>query len=251
MPKTIIAGNWKMNKNHQEAEAFFTAAKEKFPADLPATLLVIPPALFLWKACEEFADTAIAVGAQNSAEEDSGAFTGEISPQALKTLGVQYVLVGHSERRQIYKETDDNCQAKVKKALDNQLIPILCVGETLEQREAGQAENFITEQIKAALTGLSEQELTQVVLAYEPIWAIGTGKTASAEEAEAICQVAREAMYELAGSDIAEATSILYGGSVKPDNAKEILSQANINGVLVGGASLEVDSFKAIAEAVK
>ncbi|AMB93548.1 triose-phosphate isomerase [Aerococcus sanguinicola] len=251
MVKTIIAGNWKLNKTAGEAKSFIDDLKAQVDADVDADVVVIPPALFVADAVERTQDSALKVGAQNCYSEDSGAFTGETSPAALSDLGVDYVVLGHSERREIFKETDEEINAKVKAALDNKLTPILCVGETLEQREANEYVAFITEQLKAALKGLDANDISQVVFAYEPIWAIGTGKTASAQDAEEVCAEIRQVIAELTSEDVAKEASILYGGSVKAANAKEILSQDNINGVLVGGASLEVDSFTGIIDAVK
>lgn len=247
MPKTIIAGNWKMNKSAQEALTFFEALKTELGEVTEREVVVIPPTLFIWEACQHFQDTAIKVGAQNAAYEMSGAFTGETSPSPLAEIGVAYVIVGHSERRQIFKESDEDINKKVKLAIKEGLTPILCVGETLEQREAGEAKSFIAEQLKACLAGMSSEEISKTVIAYEPIWAIGTGKTASSADAEEICAEIRDVLFELADEAVAKEISILYGGSVKANNAGEILNQENINGVLVGGASLEINSFKGIA----
>ena len=190
--------------------------------------------------------TNIKIGAQNMHWEEKGAYTGEVSGKMLKSIQVEYVIIGHSERRQYFAETDETVNKKIKAALQNELKPIVCVGETLEQREAGEAQNIIKTQTKLALAGLSKQQMQNVMIAYEPIWAIGTGKTATSNDANEVIKAIRKQISELYGEEVAQNTIILYGGSVKPENSKELFSTSDIDGGLVGGASLNVEDFEKI-----
>lgn len=242
MRKPIIAGNWKMNKSYSEAKVLLEEIKS-FDLNKEVEAVVCPPFINLALAKELLKDTNVEVGAQNAHFETSGAFTGEISPVFLKDLGVKYVILGHSERREYFGESDELINKKVKSMLKNGLLPILCCGETLEERESGKAQDKVKFQLEADLKGLSVEDFDNVVIAYEPIWAIGTGKTASADDAEEMCAYIRSLVKDLFGDAAAEKVRIQYGGSVKPLNVKEIMSKANIDGALVGGASLEAESF--------
>lgn len=245
--KTIIAGNWKMNKTPSETKAF----AEQFKAILPKTkwcdIVVCAPTVDLSAAVRAFKDSRIAVGAENVYFEKSGAYTGEISADMLADLGVRYVIVGHSERRALFGETDEIVNKKVLAALEAGLNPIICVGESLAQREMGVTMELIALQVKSALAGVSAEQMRRCVIAYEPIWAIGTGETASAQDAQEVCGAIRAALAEDFGAETAESTRILYGGSAKPGNIKELMAQPDVDGGLVGGASLKADSFAAMA----
>lgn len=243
MRRVLIAGNWKLNKTASEAKAFARELLEKISGQEKAEILICPPTLFVESMVSDTKGTQVQIGAQNCFYEASGAYTGETSPAALADLGVLYVVIGHSERREYFHETDDDIAKKARAIFDAGMTPIICCGETLEQREQGIAKQWIAGQIKAALKELTDEEVAKAVIAYEPIWAIGTGRTASPADAEEICAEIRDVVYEVAGKDASDQTRILYGGSVKPDNVKEILAEANIDGALVGGASLEVDSY--------
>ncbi|MDO4669910.1 MAG: triose-phosphate isomerase [Aerococcus sp.] len=251
MRRILIAGNWKMNKTPDEAAAFINELKEKMTQEKKAEVLVCPPAIYLQKMIETVKGTDIEVGAQNAFYEESGAFTGELSPVALAELGTDYIIIGHSERRQGFGETDEDIAKKAAAIFKAGVTPIICCGETLEQREDGIAKDWIAGQIRAALAELSDEQIAKSVIAYEPIWAIGTGKTASPQDAEEICAVVRDVVFEVAGKEASEGVRVLYGGSVKPANVDEILAQENIDGALVGGASLEVDSFMALVDAAE
>ncbi len=246
MRKTIIAGNWKMNHLGADAKATITGLVEKVPADVKATVVIAPVFPYLPLAVELTKGTPIHVAAQNMHWEDKGAYTGEVSPAMLVDIGVTHVIIGHSERRTYFNETDETVNKKVKAALAHVLTPILCCGETLEQREEGIMQSWIEGQIEKALAGVSKDDMTKVVIAYEPIWAIGTGKTASAVQAEEVCAIIRKKIAGLYDAATADATSILYGGSVKGGNVAELTGSADIDGGLVGGASLKVDDFMAI-----
>ena len=249
--KPIIAGNWKMNKTHTEASAFVAAVKDQIPSAEQVDSVVGAPALFLEAIKNGSEGSELRVAAQNSYFEDEGAYTGETSPKALAALGVEYVIIGHSERREYFHETDEDINKKAKAIFRNGMTPIICCGETLEQREAGETNDFVSGQVKAALEGLTEEQVAQSVIAYEPIWAIGTGKSSSAELANETCGVVRQAVAEVTSDEVAQKVRIQYGGSVKPENIAEYMAQEHIDGALVGGASLEVDSFLALLEAVK
>lgn len=245
MRKTLIAGNWKMNKTAAEAHEFIAALKEGFPKT-EAETLIAPPAIYIEKLIEEVEGTNIQIGAQNVHFEDEGAFTGEISPLALEALGVPYVIIGHSERRELFGETDEDVRKKAASIFSHNMTPIICCGETLETREAGQEKEWVSGQIRAALEGLTADQIAQAVIAYEPIWAIGTGKTASAEDAQDMSAHIRDLLFEIAGKEAADQTRILYGGSVKPGNIAELLDKEDVDGALVGGASLDVTSYIAL-----
>jgi len=247
MRKKIIAGNWKMNKTRDEALQFVYAVSEKLPHIDEVDSVVCAPFPLLRTLCKRQGDN-LRVGAQNMHYADNGAYTGEISADMLTTLGVAYVIVGHSERRAMFNETDETVNLKVKKAFEKGLIPILCVGETLEQREKGQEKQVVKAQLEKNLEGLNKNDIEHLVIAYEPIWAIGTGRTASAAQAEEMCAYVREVVKDLYGT-AADKMRVQYGGSVKVDNIKEILSMPNIDGALVGGASLKADDFVKLVEA--
>jgi triosephosphate isomerase (TIM) len=249
MRKPIIAGNWKMNKTKAEALDFIQEVKGLVPSADTVESVICSPYLFLDALIEEAKGTDVKVGAQNMHFEENGAFTGEVSPAALKDLGVEYVVIGHSERRELFGETDESVNQKVHAAFKHGLVPIVCVGETLEQREANETNNVVTKQVNDGLKGLTEDQVKQTVIAYEPVWAIGTGKTASSEDANETCGVIRRVVGETFSQEAAEAVRIQYGGSVKPANIKELLGQSDIDGALVGGASLEAQSFLQLVEA--
>ncbi|MFD2922640.1 triose-phosphate isomerase [Halobacillus naozhouensis] len=251
MRKQVIAGNWKMNKTHTEANEFVQATKHEVPSASEVESIVCAPFPFLQKMVEETNGSSLKVGAQNMHFEESGAFTGEVSPVMLKELGVTYVVLGHSERREIFEETDEVVNKKVHAAFNHGLTPIVCVGETLEQREADQTMDHVESQVKKALEGLTVEQIADTIIAYEPIWAIGTGRTATSEQANEVCTHIRKVVGEFANTEAAEAVRIQYGGSVKPANVDELLSQSDIDGALVGGASLEADSFLKLVEAGK
>lgn len=238
----IIAGNWKMFKTVDETVSFIEAIKEDVK-DTDVEVVLCVPYTALDAAVKAAKGTKVLIGAQNMYPEDSGAFTGEISPVMLKSIGVTYVIVGHSERRQIFKESDALINKKVLKALASDLKPILCVGETLEEREAGTTKEIVKVQTVAGLQGVGRAELAKVVVAYEPVWAIGTGKTASSADANEVISYIRELIAELYDDEISEEVRIQYGGSVKPDNVEDIMAQSDIDGALVGGASLKPESY--------
>ncbi|RKL68424.1 triose-phosphate isomerase [Salipaludibacillus neizhouensis] len=249
MRKPIIAGNWKMNKTKSEALAFIEEVKGLVPSSEKVDSVVCAPYLFLDALVQETKGTEVQIAAQNMHSEENGAFTGEVSPLALQDLGVTYVVIGHSERRELFGETDHSVNEKVHAAFKHGLTPIVCVGETLEQRDANKTKDVVTTQVKGGLKGLSDDQVKQTVVAYEPIWAIGTGKTASSEDANETCGVIREVISETFSSDASEAVRIQYGGSVKPANINELLAQSDIDGALVGGASLEAQSYLQLVEA--
>jgi triosephosphate isomerase len=249
MRKPIIAGNWKMNKTKAEALDFLNEVKGRVPSNDKVDSVICSPYLFLDALVQEAKGTDVKVGAQNMYFEENGAFTGEVSPVALSDLGVQYVVIGHSERRELFGETDETVNQKVHAAFKHGLTPIVCVGETLEERESNKTNDVVTKQVNAGLKGLSEDQVKQTVIAYEPIWAIGTGKTASSEDANDTCGVIRKVVESTFSQEVAETVRIQYGGSVKPANIKELLGQSDIDGALVGGASLEAESFLQLVEA--
>lgn len=251
MRKPIIAGNWKMHKTLNEAESFLEQVKSKVPANEVVESVICAPALFLPSLVEKAKGTDVKIGAQNMHFEDSGAFTGEISPVALKDIGVQYVIIGHSERREMFNETDESVNKKVLAAFKHGLIPIICCGETLEQRENGSTNQLVGDQVRKALQGLTEDQVEQVVIAYEPIWAIGTGKSSTAADANEVCGHIRQVIAEQFSEEIASKVRIQYGGSVKPENISDFLSEEHIDGALVGGASLDPQSFLQLLEAGK
>ena len=250
MGKYIIAGNWKMNKLPSETYDFI---KEIEKATMGATCEVVccTPYVCLSEAVRAAKGTHIKIGAENLHFEDKGAFTGEVSADMLNDLGVQYVIIGHSERRQYFAETDETVNLKTKKALAKGLIPIVCVGESLEEREAGITMDLISIQIKKAFAGIEVADAKKVVIAYEPIWAIGTGKTATAEQAEEVCKEIRDIIAELYCADCSKEFTIQYGGSMNDANAAELLAKPNIDGGLIGGASLVSEKFAPIVAAAK
>ncbi|MBD8070793.1 triose-phosphate isomerase [Bacillus sp. PS06] len=249
MRKPIIAGNWKMHKVLSEATSFVDEVKGRVPASDKIDSVVCAPALFLERIVSSVEGTDLKVGAQNMHFEESGAFTGEVSPVALADLGVNYVILGHSERREMFAETDETVNKKTLAAFKHGLTPIVCCGETDEQREAGQTNELVAAQVQKALTGLTAEQAKATVIAYEPIWAIGTGKSSSASDANEVCAYIRKVVAEQFSPDVAEAVRIQYGGSVKPGNIAEYMAQPDIDGALVGGASLEADSFLQLLEA--
>lgn len=249
MRKPIIAGNWKMHKTLSEAKSFITEIGGRVPASTQIDTVVCAPALFLGQLVELTQGTDVRIGAQNMHFEESGAFTGEISPAALADLQVNYVILGHSERREMFNETDEAVNQKVHSAFKHSLTPIVCCGETLEQREAGQTFDLVGGQIEKALAGLTEEQVKQAVIAYEPIWAIGTGKSSSAEDANEVCAHIRSVVAKQVSESAAAVIRIQYGGSVKPENITEYMAQPDIDGALVGGASLQPDSFLKLLEA--
>ena len=250
MGKYIIAGNWKMNKLPSETYDF---VKEVAEATKGATCEVVccTPYVCLTPAVEAAKGTHVKIGAENMHYEEKGAYTGEVSAEMLKDLGVEYVIMGHSERREYNNETDEGVNLKAKKALATGLVPIVCCGESLEQREAGITMDWIAIQIKKALAGISSEDVKKVVIAYEPIWAIGTGKTATDEQAEEVCGGIRELIAALYDEDTAKAVTIQYGGSMNAKNCAGLLAKPNIDGGLIGGASLKSADFAVITAAAK
>lgn len=247
MRKPIIVGNWKMNKTIAEAKEFIAAVD---PLVNDAADYGVATSYIALQDSVKAAKNLI-ISAQNMCYEDSGAYTGEVSVSMLKEIGVQWVVLGHSERRQYWNETNESVNKKTKKALENGLTPIVCVGETLVEFEANQTEMICRTQTKACLDGLSADQVAGLVIAYEPVWAIGTGKTATSEIAQNTCALIRDEVKLNFGQEAADKVRIQYGGSVKADNIAELLAQADIDGALIGGASLKVDSFTAIMSAVK
>lgn len=245
MRKAIIAGNWKMNNTISEAAALIEDLKPMIK-DAKCDVVICPAYICLPTAVEQCKGTNIKVGAQNMHFEENGAFTGEVSPIMLKELGVEYVIIGHSERRQYFNETDEAVNRKLKAAFAHNLIPILCVGETLEERELGITEEVLATQVKLDLSGISKGQMESLVIAYEPIWAIGTGKTATAEDANNTIGFIRSVVGKLYGDEVAEKIRIQYGGSVKPSTIKEQMAMEHIDGGLIGGASLKASDFAAI-----
>ena len=248
--KAVIAGNWKMNKTPAEAKVLI---EEIAPLVKNAVcdVVVCVPYVDLCTALETTKGTNIHVGAENCHWEPSGAYTGEISAPMLKAMGVEYVIIGHSERRTYFGETDVTVNKRVRAALDNGLKVILCVGEYLEQREQGITAELVAMQVKIALGGVSAEELKNIIIAYEPVWAIGTGLTATADQAEEVCAQIRATLASLYCEDCANAVTIQYGGSMNAKNAKELLSKENVDGGLIGGASLKAPDFAAIVEATE
>ena len=240
MRKPIIAGNWKMNKTIKEGLEFIDGVKGKTQGDVE--VLICAPFTLLKDLKEATKGTNIKIGAQNMHYENSGAFTGEVAPGNLVELGMDYVIIGHSERREYFNETDETCNKKVLKAIEVGINPILCCGETLEEREANKTIDKVKGQIVKGLKDVKSEDLEKIVIAYEPIWAIGTGKTATAEDANEVIAQIRNIVREMFG-DLADKVRIQYGGSVKPANVAEIMAQADIDGALVGGASLKAEDF--------
>jgi triosephosphate isomerase (TIM) len=249
MRKKFIAGNWKMNTTRAEASALAQAIAAKVAAGGTVEVAVCPPSLYLEAVGQAIKGSAVGLGAQNCHHEAKGAFTGEVSPQMLVDLGCKYVILGHSERRQIFKESNADVNRKVLAALGVGLTPIVCIGETLDQRQANQTTAVVREQVEGSLAGLSPEQMLKIVVAYEPIWAIGTGVVATPDQAEEVHADLRRLLETRYNSQVASSVRIQYGGSVNAENAASLLSQPNIDGALVGGASLKADGFLAIVAA--
>ncbi|MEG1620271.1 MAG: triose-phosphate isomerase [Oscillospiraceae bacterium] len=244
--KKIIAGNWKMNKTPSETAILLDEIKSKL-GDLNCKFIICPPFISLERAIETAKNSPIKIGGQNCYWEESGAYTGEVSAKMLADLGIEYVILGHSERRTYFGDTDQSVNKKIKSAINHSLTAIFCVGESLEQRELGVTETHIKSQIKLGLLGISQEEMAKIIIAYEPIWAIGTGKTATSQQAEEVCRFIRKIIGEMYNCETAENIQIIYGGSMNEKNAAELLSMENIDGGLIGGASLKPDEITAIA----
>jgi len=247
MRKPFIAGNWKMYKDLRGAVELATGLKRRLADVEDVEIGLFPPSIFLADVVDACRETDFAVGAQNMHWEDKGAFTGEISAPMILSIGATHVIIGHSERRQLFGETDYTVNKKMQSAVRHGLAPIMCVGESLDEREAGKTIDVVSTQLRGGLKEISSEDMARVVIAYEPVWAIGTGKTATPGQAQEVHAAIRGLLAELYGDDVAQGVRIQYGGSVKPGNVKELMAQADIDGALVGGASLEVDSFTAIA----
>lgn len=241
--KSMIVGNWKMNLNSKEAKELSLALKNGLDPDLKRDVLLAPGFTNLFVVREIVGNSPLALAAQNMNWEDEGAFTGDVSPLQLKDAGCTHVILGHSERRHVFGETDHIINKKMKAAIKNSLIPILCVGETLEERESQKTYRVIETQIKEAFEDLSVSEISNVIVAYEPVWAIGTGKTAAPEQAQYVHVFIRKELEVLYGEEFAQNVRILYGGSVKPENIDQLMAQPDLDGALVGGASLKADKF--------
>ena len=250
MRTKIVAGNWKMHKNAEETEDLLNDLIDKLPTDKEVQIIVAPTFVNLASAVDHLEFTNIGVAAQNMHQAEGGAFTGEISADMLKSIGVNLVILGHSERRAYFHETDALLASKVNTALKHDLGVIFCFGEELKDRQSGNHFNLVENQLKDGLFHLEEKAWENIILAYEPVWAIGTGETASPEQAQEMHEFIRETIRSKYGSDVAENVSILYGGSVKPDNAKEIFSKPDVDGGLIGGAALKADDFAAIVNGI-
>ena len=250
MRKNIVAGNWKMNKNLQEGVALATELKELLASEKPNCEVIIgTPFIHLATVAELLKDSVIEVSAENCADKASGAYTGEVSAEMVKSTGATYCILGHSERRMYYGETYEILKEKTLLALANGLKPIFCIGEFKEEREAGKQNEVVKAQLEGSVFNLSAEDFSKVVLAYEPVWAIGTGLTATSDQAEEIHAYIRSLIAEKYGEEVAENTTILYGGSCKGSNAKELFSKPNVDGGLIGGASLKANDFKEIIDA--
>ncbi|MDI9258223.1 triose-phosphate isomerase [Flavobacterium sedimenticola] len=250
MRQKIVAGNWKMHKNAEETEDLLNELIDKLPNDVEAQIIVAPTFINLASAVDHLEFTNIGVAAQNMHQNESGAYTGEISADMLKSVGVNIVILGHSERRAYFHETDTILAQKVTTALKHDMNVIFCFGEELKDRQNKQHFNVVENQLRDGLFHIENRDWEQIVLAYEPVWAIGTGETATPEQAQEMHEFIRETIRKRYGSDIAENVSILYGGSVKPENAKEIFSKPDVDGGLIGGAALKADDFAAIVSAI-
>jgi triosephosphate isomerase (TIM) len=250
MRQKIVAGNWKMNKNAEETEDLLNDLIDKLHIDKDVQLIVAPTFINLVSAVDHLEFTNIQVAAQNMHQAENGAYTGEISADMLKSIGVNTVILGHSERRAIFHETDSVIAYKVDTALKHEMRVIFCFGEELKDRQDKQHFNVVENQLRDGLFQIDKSSWSNIVLAYEPVWAIGTGETASPEQAQEMHEFIRETVRKSFGSDIAEDVSILYGGSVKPDNAKEIFSKPDVDGGLIGGAALKAEDFAAIVNAI-
>ncbi len=250
MRKKIIAGNWKMNKTPAEAKALVAEMKGKV-ADATCDVVVCPTAVCIPGVLDELKGSNIAVGAQNVHFKESGAYTGELAGNMLKEIGVEYVIIGHSERRQYFGETDETVNLRTKAAIAAGLTPIVCVGESLLEREQGITDDTVRRQTKIAFLEIPAEQAKDIVIAYEPVWANGTGKTATADQADEVCGIIRETIKGLYGAETAEAIRIQYGGSMNAGNAAELLAKPNIDGGLIGGASLKAEDFSVIVAAAK
>jgi triosephosphate isomerase len=250
MRAKIVAGNWKMHKNAEETEDLLNELINQLPTDVNARIIVAPTFVNLASAAEHLEFTQIEVAAQNMHQAENGAYTGEISAGMLKSVGVNIVILGHSERRTYFNETDATIAFKTDTALQNDMEVIFCFGEELKDRQANNHFNIVENQLRDGLFHLQAKDWPQIILAYEPVWAIGTGETATPDQAQEMHAFIRETIRKQYGSDIADDVSILYGGSVKPDNAKEIFSKADVDGGLIGGAALKASDFSAIAKAI-
>lgn len=246
--KVIIAGNWKLNKNIKEAVELVTELRGKCAKINKVDVVVCPVFTALSKVSDVLKGTNIGLGAQDLYWQDSGAFTGEVSAPLLKDTGCQYVIIGHSERRQFFAETNETVNNKTKAALAHGLIPIVCVGENLAEREGGKTFDVVKDHVENSLKGFTAEEMVKIVVAYEPVWAIGTGKTATPAQAQEVHAFIRKLLEKMYNKAVAESVRIQYGGSVKAENAKELIGQPDIDGALVGGASLKADSFMGIVE---
>lgn len=246
----VIAGNWKMHKTVAEAQAFWEQIKDR-PKPTGVEAVICAPYLALPALVEKARSNEIGIGAQNAHWEREGAFTGEISPAMLKDLGIRYAIVGHSERRAYFAETDDIVNKKTKALLAEDIVPIVCVGEQLAERESGTTKDVVERQVTQALAAVRSNDVPRVIIAYEPIWAIGTGQTATADEANDVIAYIRRVIADLYDQQVAGKVRIQYGGSVKPENIEHFMTQSDIDGALVGGASLDPDSFWSLVEAVK
>lgn len=252
MAKKIVAGNWKMNKNLQEGIELANGLNEALAADKPnCDVIICTPFIHLAKVSEIIDHKVINLGAENCADKASGAYTGEVSAEMVKSTGAEYVILGHSERREYYNETPEILKEKVELALANGLKVIFCIGESLAQREANEQNAVVKAELEGSVFHLSADQFKNIVIAYEPIWAIGTGKSATKEIAEATCAIVRDEVRKNFGDEAADKVRIQYGGSVKPNNIAEYMAEPDIDGALIGGASLKVDSFTEIIEAVK
>jgi triosephosphate isomerase (TIM) len=249
MRKRIIAGNWKMNKTLDEAVQLARALSAEIKSNEQVDVVLCPPFTNLYAVYQVIKDTPIQMGAQNIYWEEKGAYTGEISSAMLKSVGCTFVILGHSERRQYFHETDETVNKKILSALKNQLIPIVCVGETLAERKSNHTEKVIETQIKGVFAGLSSEQAQKIVLAYEPVWAIGTGENATPQQAQQVHKFIRDLLINMYSSELAQSKRIQYGGSMKADNARELLAQPDVDGGLIGGASLDVNSFLGIIRA--
>jgi triosephosphate isomerase len=251
MAKKVVAANWKMNKTYQEAESFADEFAKKILEIKNTGVILCPPFISLFNMHEKLQNTVAEIGGQNMHFEESGAFTSEISADMLKSVGAKYVILGHSERRHVFGETDEMIKKKTDVAVAKGLLPIVCVGEKLEERKAGKTMDVIKKQFDAAFTGMGKEEMEKCLIAYEPVWAIGTGETATPQQASEVHTEVRKMIATMFDENTAENITILYGGSVKPQNAAELIASENIDGFLVGGASLKADSFSDIINAVE
>lgn len=248
MRKPIIAGNWKMNKTINEAVELVNGLKRELVDIVEVDIVVCPPYTALSDVRELLMDSNITLGAQNLYWEEKGAFTGEVSAQMLQDAGCDYVIIGHSERRKYFSETNETVNKKVKAAIAAGLMPIVCVGEKLEERQAGKTFTVVKDHVEGSLAALSKKNMEKLIVAYEPVWAIGTGKNATPQQAEEVHQFIRELLADIFDEETAKNTRIQYGGSVNPDNIKELMQEKDIDGALVGGASLDIDSFSQIVK---